>query len=378
MGEIITDIKLIGVRVSPKTAWVFVELTGQNGLRGLGEGTLNGKEEAMAKVAEGHGRQVLGTDAGDVLGLFASLPFSNLHEAAFSSAVMQAAADLNARSQDCRLADALGGARRDAIDLYANINRRTEDRAPAGFAASAKAAAEAGYSAFKIAPFDGAAPDMAPGQWRPLVETGLERISAVRNAIGPDARLMVDCHWRFFESTASWVLDAVEPFDLYWFECPIPRETIALGALKRLRAQANSLGVRLAGAETGVKLAGFEPMLSAGAYDVMMPDVKYAGGPVEMMRIAEAFAAHGVMFSPHNPSGPICHAASMQICAAVETVDLLEVQFDETPVFHTLVQPALPPVVGGVAPLPDGLGIGVDLSAALIDGMDPAATWQAK
>ena len=378
MGEIITDIKLIGVRISPKTAWVFVELTGQNGLRGLGEGTLNGKEEAMAKVAEGHGRQVLGTDAGDVLGLFASLPFRNLHEAAFSSAVMQAAADLNARSQDCRLVDALGGARRGAIGLYANINRRTEDRAPAGFAASAKAAAEAGYSAFKIAPFDGAAPDMAPGQWRPLVETGLERISAVRNAIGPDARLMVDCHWRFFESTASWVLDAVEPFGLYWFECPIPRETIALGALKRLRAQANSLGIRLAGAETGVKLAGFEPMLSAGAYDVMMPDVKYAGGPAEMMRIAEAFVAHGVRFSPHNPSGPICHAASMQICAAVETVDLLEVQFDETPVFHTLVHPALPPVAGGVAPLPDGVGIGVNLSATVIDGMDPAATWQAK
>jgi galactonate dehydratase len=118
-------------------------------------------------------------------------------------------------------------------------------------------------------------------------------------------------------------------------------------------------------------------MLNAGAYDVMMPDVKYAGGPAEMMRIAEAFAAHDVTFSPHNPSGPICHAASMQICAAVENADLLEVQFDETPVFKTLVEPALPLVTGGIAPLPNGPGIGVNLSAALIDGMESAAAWQA-
>ncbi len=377
MSEIIADIRLIGVRISPKTAWLFLELTGESGLKGVGEGTLNGKEEAVAKVADGHGRQVLGRDAGDTLGLFASLPFGNLHEAAFSSAVMQAASDLDARSMGSRLADALGGARRDAIGLYANINRRTEDRSPAGFAANAVMAVAAGYSAFKIAPFDGAAPDMAPGQWRPFVEDGLERIKAVRKAIGPDARLMVDCHWRFAESTASWVLDAVEPFDLYWFECPILRESIALGALKRLRSQANALGIRLAGAETGIKLAGFEPMLNAGAYDVMMPDVKYAGGPAEMMRIAETFAAHDVTFSPHNPSGPICHAASMQICAAVENADLLEVQFDETPVFNTLVEPALPLMKGGAAPLPEGPGIGVDLSSALIAGMDPAAAWQA-
>ena len=377
MGEIITDIRLIGVRVSPKTVWLFIELTGESGLKGVGEGTLNGKEEAVAQVADGHGRRVLGRDAGDTSGLFPSPLFGNLHESAFSSAVMQAASDLDARSTGSRLADALGGVRRDAIGLYANINRRTEDRSPAGFAANAVIALAAGYSAFKIAPFDGVAPDMSPGQWRPLVETGLARINAVRSAIGPDARLMVDCHWRFAESTASWVLDAVEPFDLYWFECPIPRESIALGALKRLRSKANALGIRLAGAETGIKLAGFEPMLNAGAYDVMMPDVKYAGGPAEMMRIAETFAAHDVTFSPHNPSGPICHAVSMQICAAVENADLLEVQFDETPVFKTLVEPALPLIVGGVAPLPEGAGIGVDLSSAVIAGMDSAVAWQA-
>jgi galactonate dehydratase len=378
VGEIITDIRLIGVRVSPKTAWLFVELTGGSGLQGFGEGTLNGKEEAVAKAAEGFGRNVLGQDAGDAAGLSRLLPFGALHEAAFSSAVLQAAADLDARSRGICLAEALGGSTRSEIGLYANINRRTEDRSHEGFAASAKAARDAGYSAFKIAPFDTAAPDMPPGQWRPLVEAGLRRIGAVREVIGPDARLMVDCHWRFSEPTASWVLDAVEPFDLYWFECPIPRENIALGALMRLRSQANALGVRLAGAETGIKLAGFEPMLKAGAYDVMMPDVKYAGGPAEMMRIAEAFSAHDVTFSPHNPSGPICHAASMQICAAAENSDLLEVQYDETPVFQALVDNSMPAITGGTAPLPGGVGIGVSLNVDLLASLEPATAWQAR
>ncbi len=47
-------------------------------------------------------------------------------------------------------------------------------------------------------------------------------------------------------------------------------------ALKRLRARANAAGMRLAGCETEVRREGFRPFLKAGAYDVMMPDVKYA------------------------------------------------------------------------------------------------------
>ncbi len=66
-------------------------------------------------------------------------------------------------------------------------------------------------------------------------------------------------------------------------------------------------------AELGIGEQGFAPFLAAGIYDAMMPDVKYVGGLQTVMRLAEMFAAAGVGFSPHNPSGPICHAVSLHI-----------------------------------------------------------------
>ena len=145
--------------------------------------------------------------------------------------------------------------------------------------------------------------------------------------------LMVDCHWRLDEAAALEVIRAVEPLRLYWLECPIPEIEDNLPALRRLRDDANTRGIRLAGLEHGIGIAGFAPYLSAGVYDVMMPDAKYVGGLAEMAQLAELFAQAGVAFSPHNPTGPVCHAASLHVCAAAGNLDRLEIQFDETELF---------------------------------------------
>jgi galactonate dehydratase len=250
--------------------------------------------------------------------------------------------------------------RREAAPLYANINRRTRDRRPEGFAASARLAMAAGFEAVKIAPFDEVAPD------RPRVAgslaPGLARMAATREAIGPGRELMVDCHWRFDVAEAEEVIRAGAALGLAWFECPLAETTANIGALVRLRGLANERGIRLAGCELGIGEEGFAPFLAAGAYDAMMPDVKYFGGLADMLALAERFAAAGVAFSPHNPTGPVCHAASLQVCAAAPVVDRLEVQFDETPRFDALVGGAIPPMRGGVSPLPAGTGIGMRLA----------------
>ena len=110
-----------------------------------------------------------------------------------------------------------------------------------------------------------------------------------------------------------------------------------------------------------MRVQGFRPWIDAGAYDVMMPDVKYAGGPDEMLRIANAMAGKGIMFSPHNPSGPISHMHSAHICAVCPCADLLEHQFDETPLFQHLLTPKLPSHTDGAITLPDSAGLGVAL-----------------
>lgn len=371
--EKIAAASLHALPATERTVWLFLTLAGDSGAVGFGEATLNGQEAAVAaafaRIADG----LIGKPAEETA-LADRLPFGSLSEAAASSAALQATADLAARAEGRSLADALGGARRTTVPLYANINRRTVDRSPDGFRASADAAHRAGYTAFKIAPFDGLEPGMGQEARTPLLAAAYDRIGAVRDVVGPTARLMVDCHWRFDETTSLAVLDELKAFDLYWFECPIPQEAAETQALKRIRARANGMGVRLAGAEKGIRLAGFRPFLDAGAYDAMMPDVKYAGGPSEMLRIADAFAAAGVDFSPHNPSGPICHAISAQICAAVEGADLLECQFDEAPAFDAVQAPAPIRQADGAAVLPAGRpGAGVDLRQEMLTTVTPSA-----
>jgi galactonate dehydratase len=177
---------------------------------------------------------------------------------------------------------------------------------------------------------------------------------------------MVDCHWRLNRAVAKTVLDAVSCHRLHWLECPVPESLEMLDTLRHWRTLANAQGVRLAGCEEMSLVGGFAPFLDAGAYDVMMPDVKYAGGLREMLAIADALLAHGVAFSPHNPSGPIAHAASLHVCAVSPTLDRLEVQYAETPLFDELVSGALPAAVRGRIDVPHRPGLGVRLDSTLV------------
>jgi len=350
------------VEVTPKTRWIFVRISTQAGLQGVGEGSLNGEEAAVLDAVRALSGGLFERAIAEPIDWPAP---ATLAQAAAVSAVDQALWDIAAQRRGVSVAAALGGVRRQSVPLYANINRRTRDRSPAGFAASARDAIAAGYEAFKIAPFDEVTPPDAP-RVEGALDAGLERIAATRAAIGPARDLLVDCHWRFDEAEAETVIRAGEAQRLYWVECPLPETEANLPALKRLRALANARGIRLAGCELAIGQAGFAPFLRAGTYDAMMPDAKYVGGLAEMMRVADAFAAAGVAFSPHNPTGPICHAASLQVCAAAGSVDRLEVQFDETDHFAALVDDALPHAAAGVSALPARPGLGASLAPGIV------------
>jgi galactonate dehydratase len=189
-------------------------------------------------------------------------------------------------------------------------------------------------------------------------------VAAVRAAIGPGRRLLVDCHWRLTEAAARNLLRELEPFALHWFECPLREDPAMLPALRRLRSQANVMGVRLAGCESMTGLAAFESFLDAGAYDVIMPDVKYAGGLAEMLRIGEAAEARGVACSLHNPSGPIAHLHSVHVSAVLAALPFLEFQYGESPHFFDIVEGSMPDPNGGASAVPSGRGLGVRIDPA--------------
>ena len=355
------------VVISPKTRWVFVQLDDADGRRGSGEASLNGKESALAEAADRLAAHALQSSAAAPAAFAATIKPCDLAEAALVSAIYQALWDLHAQQAGVRLADALGGARRESLPLYANINRRTVERTPQGFAHSARDAWDAGFRAFKLAPFDEVDVALcAAGGGEKAMQAGLARVAAVRAQVGPACRLMVDCHWRFDEASAARLIQAAALSGVYWIECPLPEIDANLAALVRLRGLANARGIRLAGMEQGIGFEAFRPYCEAGAYDVMMPDVKYMGGLREMLRAAEAFAGFGVDMSPHNPSGPIAHAMSLQVGAAMASFDTLELQFDESPLFDSLGGGTVPARVAGSSALPAGPGLGVQLDAGLL------------
>jgi len=358
---------LWSVQATARTVWHFVALSDGDGRIGWGEATLEGQAAALERLAPDLLSTLPGRPADNPCEAAGHLPYESLPHAALSSAVEQALWDLAARRADKPLAALLGGPLRNSIGLYANFNRRTRDRSPEGMVASLGDAIASGHTAFKIAPFDEVRPDQTRPEMRAAMAYGLRRLDAIRTTLGPDARLMVDCHWRFDRTGAEELIDACNGLGLYWVECPIAENAETIADIAALRRKAGAKGMRLAGLETEIRREGFRPWLRAGAYDVMMPDVKYAGGPAEMLALAAEFAQHGVAFSPHNPSGPVCHAQSLHICAALAQTDLLEVQFDETPVFDALAGLPLAAVSGGAVALPAAIpGLGIEPDPAAI------------
>ena len=329
---LVDAIETFRVRASTRSIWLFVKVSLNTGHVGLGEATLDGCVDGVEQRLRGIAARSRGKEAREIR----LADDQDLATAAAISAFNQAICDSLARVGNLSAARFLGGEKRKEIELYANINRRTTSRTPDGFRESAQLAFDAGFRAFKIAPFDEVAAG-APFS-STAFGTGLKRIAAVRALIGPETRLMVDCHWRFDVPGSHSLVDACTDYDVHWIECPLPESTDMLADVARLRQRAARRGILLAGGEDIVGLSGLQPFLDHGCYDVIMPDVKYVGGPWEMLRVADAIERAGIEFSPHNPSGPVSHAASLEICAAANRTGLLECQYGETPLFSSLVK----------------------------------------
>ena len=121
-------------KISDKTRWVFVQIVRVDGATGIGEATLVGNERAVVAAAARYASQLRSFSASDPGGFAAAAAPETLADAAIVSAIDLALWDLHAQASNLRLVDALGGAHRSEIPVYANVNRRTDDRSPAGFA----------------------------------------------------------------------------------------------------------------------------------------------------------------------------------------------------------------------------------------------------
>jgi L-alanine-DL-glutamate epimerase-like enolase superfamily enzyme len=128
----------------------------------------------------------------------------------------------------------------------------------------------------------------------PELAADVERVAAVREAIGPDMRLMVDANQLWDLPRALRAIDALRPYGLDWVEEPLPADDIQ--AYARLRAVA---GVPIALGENTHTPWQFRDLLTAGACDILQPNVIRVGGITPFLRIVELARAFDVPVYPH-------------------------------------------------------------------------------
>jgi galactonate dehydratase len=121
----------------------------------------------------------------------------------------------------------------------------------------------------------------------------------------------------------------------------------------------------MAGGELLFGVSGFAPLTRSHAVDVVMPDVKHCGGLLELTHIAAMADADGVKVAPHNPSGPVSTAASIQVCAILANFNFLELQWGEVTWRKDVLKPGEVFKDGSIR-VPDKPGFGIELDESVI------------
>lgn len=362
------------VNVSEKTNWFFLKIETDDGLAGWGEASLSGGwEENQSLNCKRLGDMIVGKTIAEALPLLTVYPHAvgGLVWNSILSAAEMALMDIKARAAGVPIHRLFGVPLRDTIRVYGNINRAATDRSPAGFAALARDRAAQGYTAFKLAPFDGVYwADLGDAEVKKKYQHALDCIFAVRDAVGPGAGVLIDCHWRFDEPSALQLLRDLAPAKLFWAECLTSERAEHHSVLDRVRRAAENMGVLIAGGERQIGALGFEPLLRSRLLDVVMPDIKYTGGYTGMLAVARRAHECGVKFSPHNPTGPVCNMASLHACALAPNFLILERQ-SEGSIYDEIIIGEHPKLVNGSYAVPQSPGLGFTLNEEVLKAHPP-------
>jgi len=176
----------------------------------------------------------------------------------------------------------------------------------------------------------------------------VERVAAVRKALGPGIDILIDANNRWNAYEAIRFGRAVEKYNPYWFEEPVEPDDFA-GSAEVKRA----LDIPIVAGENEFTRWGTRDLLEADAVDILNLDTVVAGGITEYRKIAAMASAHHIPVAPHgNPFMAVHLLASTPNTLIMETYPAVESEYNlALPLF---------PVKGGYITVPDKPGLGID------------------
>ena len=357
----VTGLEIFSLKVNQRGNWILARVSTSAGLTGIGDASHGGPDAPKMDLLRSFFELFRGRSSFDIEWLRQAgepeIARRGSVAAVALSGIEQCLWDIQGKAFGVPTAELFGGRLRSRLRNYANINRSAEDRGPTGFAGMAEKAIAAGFDAVKLAPFDDIPPGLGDAaRLEQLTRLGIERVETVRRAIGPGRDLLVDAHSRFNLERGLELARRLEPQNLFWLEEVTPaRPPENLAAINR------AARMPTAGGEAIYGVKGFYPYIAAGAVDIVMPDVKYCGGMLELKKIAAMAEAAGLPVAPHGPASPVGNVAAAQVCAGLPNFQILEFSFGEVPWRAELVEPAEELVKGYLA-LSDRPGFGLTLN----------------
>jgi galactonate dehydratase len=327
---------------------VFVKISTSDGVIGWGEALAPVAPEVVQTIVEQLLRPVLlGRSALDGNVLW-TLMYDLMRERGYYGGFMLDAIsacdialwDLRGKLLGQSVTQLIGGAYREEIPCYVSGLPRPTD---AGRVELALEFRSKGFNAFKLAAGFGVKEDTAS-------------IAAVREALGPDAPLLLDAHWVYTLDESIRLGKALEALDAAVLEAPINPEDI--DAHVRL---AEAISIPVAIGETERTRYQFQPWLTRRGADLLQPDVGRTGIS-ELVKIAQMAETFNIPVAPHLSVGlGVCISASIQVAAAIPNLFMLEYQ---PPVFELanslLVEPLICENGKYQRPADPGLGVQID------------------
>jgi galactonate dehydratase len=347
--------------------WLVVRVHSDEGLVGLGQTAYWGWPSALVPIIETFADILIGEDPLRIehhwQRMYRLKPFRGGALSGAVAAVDIALWDLAGKAFGVPTHQLLGGKQRDKIRLHLLIDGESIEEL---VAAAVKAKAD-GYTAIK---FDGFPTGVPEGEtFTRAVQVVVDRVSAVRSAVGWDTDLIVELHREPGPGEAVVIAHELEPFRLYFLEDPLmPDSEDSLGEI------AQRINVPIGAGERNYSIHEFRELLSKGAVRFVRPDVGLAGGITQCRKIAAVAESYHAQVSAHNFFSPLLTAATAQLYAAIPNAAPLEyLEWEEqAPRNEMLLNPLKRE--GGYLLLPEGPGLGVSLNEEMID-RHPYKTW---
>ena len=352
--------------------WVFVKVvTDQPGLYGWGEATLEWHTRSVVGAIEDLCPLLLGEDPRRIEYLWQMMWRQHFWH---GSGVVRSTAiagidialwDILGKVHGVPCHQLWGGPVRDSIRLYCHLGggnlesfyeTRVDDAH--AFADLAHAAVADGFSAFKSM----AVPPTMPLEGLQPIRAAETCVQVMREAVGDDIDIMVDCHARPSPAMGLQFAKALEPFGLFFLEEPCwPESDSGLAAINAAVATPIATGERL------THSTAFRDLFALRGCEVCQLDITHCGGFTEARRIAALCDAYRIALAPHNPQGPVSTAASLEFGFSQPSYIICESVHDDVPYRGDIVREGfvVDPKTRTVSPNDrPGLGVEIDETEA--------------